>query len=77
MDRPEQDHEELADQVEEQTDELGRRSEKLEERVMEVRRDWQSKRGDPSVPGAVPTEEETGEPPDAPTDTPTHKQSGD
>jgi hypothetical protein len=44
----------LADKAEEQTDELGQRNEALEERVMEVRRDWERKRSDPSVPGAVP-----------------------
>lgn len=52
----EQDPRRLADELEEQTDELGRRSEALGERVTEVRRDWEGKRSDPSVPGATPAE---------------------
>jgi hypothetical protein len=53
MERAEQrDPDALADEVEEQTNELGRHSEELEEKVIEVRRDWERKRSDPGVPGA-------------------------
>jgi hypothetical protein len=63
---PERDHEELAEEAEEQADALGSRSKDLEERVMEVRRDWKSKRADPSVPGAPPDDAPSDEtPPDA------------
>jgi hypothetical protein len=76
MERPEQeDPQGLADEVEEQTNELGRRSDRLEERVMEVRRDWDSKRSDEGVPGAPPPDDrETDDAHDEPPDTPTHKQ---
>ncbi len=62
MERPEaEDPERLADEAEEQADELGRRSEALAERVKEVRRDWDSKRADANVPGAVPDDGEADE----------------
>jgi hypothetical protein len=52
--RLEEDPQRLADELERQSDELGQRSEALEERVREVRSDWDRKRADPSVPGAMP-----------------------
>jgi hypothetical protein len=80
MERQEdEDPQKLADEVEEQTNELGQRSEHLEERVIEVRRDWESKRTDEGVPGAAPPDdgEAGGDADDEPPDTPTHKQDPD
>jgi hypothetical protein len=55
---PDTDPERLADELDEQADELRGRSEHLEEKVIEVRREWEQKRSDPNVPGADPPAEE-------------------
>jgi hypothetical protein len=58
----EEDPDRRADELDQQADELQERSEHLEERVMEVQREWDRKRSDPSVPGAnPPAQEETDE----------------
>lgn len=51
---------ELARQREREADELEQHSESLEGEISDVRQDWQSKRQDPSVPGAPPPEDEQG-----------------
>ncbi len=48
----------VADRFEREADDLQRRSEQVGEHIETTRQDWQSKRGDPSVPGAVPPEED-------------------
>jgi hypothetical protein len=55
---PEQQPDRLADRLEREADELGGHSDALEERVMEVRREWDRKRADPKVPGAPPDDNE-------------------
>jgi hypothetical protein len=47
----EQDPERLAEEVEQELKELDERGDDLEEKVIEVRRDWEAKRNDPNVPG--------------------------
>jgi hypothetical protein len=55
MERTEEhDPERLADELEKQTDELEQRSDELDENTTDVRRDWERKRADASVPGATP-----------------------
>jgi hypothetical protein len=51
------DPEQLADELDEQADELRGRSEHLEEKVIEVQREWDRKRSDPNVPGANPPDD--------------------
>jgi hypothetical protein len=58
---PDTDPEQLADELDEQADELQDHSEHLEEKVIEVRREWDQKRSDPSVPGANPPERDEAE----------------
>ncbi len=60
----ETDPEKLADHLEDEADDLERRSEKLGEQTHDVAQEWEAKRSDPSVPGAnPPAAEEDGEPP--------------
>ncbi len=47
-------HEELADEFDRRADELARENAELETGIDEVRKDWETKRNDPGVPGAVP-----------------------
>jgi hypothetical protein len=54
----ETDPEELADHLEDEADDLERRSEKLGEQTDDVAQDWERKRADPSVPGANPPADE-------------------
>jgi hypothetical protein len=44
----------LADELDQQADELGGENAALKENIDETRQDWQRKREDASVPGAVP-----------------------
>jgi hypothetical protein len=46
----------LADNLEGEANELEAQSERLGGKVQNVRQDWQQKRADPSVPGAIPPE---------------------
>jgi hypothetical protein len=57
--RDDEDHESLADQLDKEADQLERRSEELGDEVDQARQDWQGKRADQGVPGAVPPEDET------------------
>ena len=45
-----------SDELKRRSDELERRSDELGRRTDKVRQDWQRKRADPGVPGAVPEE---------------------
>jgi hypothetical protein len=47
------DHESLADQLENEAAELQEQSEKLHGDLAETRQDWERKRNDPNVPGAL------------------------
>jgi hypothetical protein len=67
----ETDPEELADRLEAEADELEQRSAKLEEQTDDVAKEWESKRSDPSVPGANPPEGQEGDAP--PTGAPSGK----
>ena len=45
--------EERADELEAQAEDLGHASDKLEDQIEETKRDWEGKKADSSVPGAV------------------------
>ena len=49
----EQDPGARADELEKETDELQKHSQELAEEISDVRTDWESKRSDPGVPGAM------------------------
>jgi hypothetical protein len=50
------DHERLADQVEQQVDELQDRADNVGEQIKETREEWERKRSADDVPGATPPE---------------------
>jgi hypothetical protein len=52
----------LADDLERQADELEDLSRQAEKHVNDVREDWERKRADPGVPGAVPAPPTESEP---------------
>jgi hypothetical protein len=43
-----------ADDLERELDQMQERSDRLESEIGETRKDWESKKADPAVPGAVP-----------------------
>jgi predicted nucleic acid-binding Zn-ribbon protein len=45
-------HEERADALEREVDDMEERAERLEDDIGEAREDWERKKQDPSVPGA-------------------------
>jgi len=47
-----------SDKLKRDSDELERRTNDLGRRTEQVRQDWQRKRADPGVPGAVPEEQD-------------------
>lgn len=49
-----EDPDRLADQLEQEADKLGRHSQELQEEIEGTRQDWERKRADDGVPGAVP-----------------------
>jgi hypothetical protein len=51
-------HEERADELIEEADRAGQASEKLKEDIGQVKSDWESKKGDAQVPGAVDEEQD-------------------
>ena len=51
---PENDPGGLADQLEAEARDLQRSGEQLQDEIDSTRKDWEQKRGDPHVPGAVP-----------------------
>jgi hypothetical protein len=46
------DHEKRAEDLEREADELEEHSDEVEGEIDEAKRDWESKKADPSVPGA-------------------------
>jgi hypothetical protein len=56
VEQPEQ-HDKLADQMEQEGDAMEQRSADLGNEISDVRDDWQRKRADEGVPGAPPPEE--------------------
>ncbi len=58
-----------ADELERELDEMQERTDDLEQEIGDTRADWERKKADPGVPGAVPDEDdETGDdepPPEA------------
>lgn len=58
MERQE-DPDQLADQLQHETGELQQRSEQLGDQISDVRDDWEAKRSDEGVPGAVPRTEDS------------------
>jgi hypothetical protein len=57
-----QDHEQLADEMEQEGDRMEQRSAELGDEIADVRDDWERKRSDEGVPGAPPPEgDESGE----------------
>src|SRR5437899_2526554 len=53
---PQDDPQELADQLEHETDRMQSESERLGREVTSAREDWERKRADSNVPGAPPSE---------------------
>ncbi len=49
-----EDHEQLADELDHDVERMEQESDRLEEEISGVRADWESKRADGGVPGAVP-----------------------
>ncbi len=49
-----EDHEQLADELDKRADELDERSDELAEEIEDTRTDWRAKRRDDTVPGAPP-----------------------
>lgn len=57
-------HEQQADRVERELDDMQEQSERLEGEISETRDDWERKKRDPQVPtGATPREGDEEEPP--------------
>jgi hypothetical protein len=56
--RAERESEERADEAEADADEMEEESERLADEIDEVRGDWERKKADPTVPGAVDDDEE-------------------
>ncbi len=50
----ESDHEQLADRLEQEAQDMQGRSDQLGEELAETREDWEAKRADPRIPGAPP-----------------------
>ena len=46
-------HDERADELEREADDMQERSDRLEDEIGDVREEWERKQGDPAVPGAV------------------------
>jgi hypothetical protein len=51
-------HQRIHERAEREADDLQRRNEELGEHIDDARQDWETKKGDESVPGAQPDEEE-------------------
>ena len=52
-------HDERAQDLENELDEMEERSERLDDEIDDAREDWERKKGDSSVPGAVGDSEES------------------
>jgi hypothetical protein len=55
-------HEDRADELERELDEMEERSERLDDEVSDAREDWERKKADSSVPGAPPDPDDEGGP---------------
>ena len=56
-------HQRQADELERDLDDMEERSEHLEDEISDARKDWERKQTDPSVPGAVDEDADSGDPP--------------
>ena len=56
-------HRRQADELERDLDDMEERSEQLEDEISDARKDWEQKQADPSVPGAVDEDSDSGDPP--------------
>jgi hypothetical protein len=59
----EQEHERIHEEAEREADDLERRNEELGEHAQQARQDWDSKKSDTTVPGAIEGDEEDSESP--------------
>ena len=53
------DHEQLADRLQQEADELKQRDQELGSDISDARQEWESKRADPAVPGAAEPRDES------------------
>jgi hypothetical protein len=51
----------MTEKPEREVEEMQKRSDRLEEDIADVRKDWESKKGDSSVPGAQPDDDSDGD----------------
>jgi hypothetical protein len=58
-----EDHEGLSEELEQEADELERKADEVGDQIEGVRRDWEAKKADPSVPGARKDDEDASPPP--------------
>lgn len=58
---PGEDPDRLADELQHEAGRLRRESERVEDEIEDVRKDWERKRADESVPGAPPPDSESSE----------------
>ena len=56
-------HQRQADELEREADDMVERSDRLEDEISDARKDWEQKQADPSVPGAVDEDSDSGDPP--------------
>jgi hypothetical protein len=54
-------HEERAEELEREAEDMEDRSERVGEHIEETRREWEAKEDDPAVPGAQPDPDEQAE----------------
>jgi phage shock protein A len=62
MAQDDREHEQLANQLEQETDKLEQRSQELGQEIEDTRTDWRSKRANPAVPGALEPVDEAASP---------------
>jgi hypothetical protein len=55
-------HERIHEQAEREADDLERRNKQLDEHIKETRQDWEAKKSDEAIPGAVADDEEDSQP---------------
>jgi hypothetical protein len=67
VEQPEE-HDKLADQIEQEGDKMEQRSAELGDEISDVRDDWQRKRADEGVPGAPPPQGQGSDESDDPED---------
>jgi hypothetical protein len=66
----------LADEMEQEADRLEDRSKELAEDVDDVRKDWERKRSDQSVPGATPPADDEDQTSGQGSDVPSEREAG-